>query len=284
MKTTLIMAAFAAAAAGLVSCDKITGATAYEAGSDEYDGEIVFSAGGPGLELETKALEVNNFSSFNAIATSGEAESESEVWKTTANKGGTGKFDTGKYWPSTDKKYNFYGSNVSMQTGAQGATVTVPDCGTDVLCAYTPKPTFNVSPVNLTFSHILSRLTTISVTSNYGYVITVTDIKLKSVVHSGVYNLRTQEWSSKGSVSDVNLVADGSDNDAWMIPGTYTLQIAYTLTKGDFSQSYEAEQDIAVEAGKKHVITGNVTKDPAQQLNISVNIVPWTPRTGTVTL
>lgn len=279
MKKMMIML-FAVCAAACTKEMRLPSAQNFEITDDN---EICFELKSPDAIMATKVTEVNtdNLTSFKLMTTRGSAGSETEQWSVTATKNpSTGKFETGKYWPSTDPSYHFYASNAALTAGAGGPTVAV-DGSADVVCASIYSPEYgNTNPV--VFSHIMARIGTVSVASANGYGVAVVGLTLSAPRTSGTYNVRTGQWSNRTGASSKALVE--GNNDYLLLPDTYVLQVSYTLTKGDYSATFTGSGNVTLNAGKVSNISVTLTADPAVPVNFSISVVNWEASTVGLTL
>ena len=236
--------------------------------------EICFSATGIEVNASTKVTAVTseNMSSFNLLTNNGATDAQVYLWTATASRVGTSStFQTGRYWPNTNPSYHFYASNASLTSVANGATVTA-DGTLDVLCAYNENPTFNGLSL-LNFYHIYSRIAEISVTSSKGYTVSGVSLKIRNAKTGGVYNVGEGSWSNCTVVENAAL-SEGA-NDYYIVPGTYTLSIDYTFTKGDYTASFSKTADVTLTGGKNNSIAITLTADPAVPVNFTVRVFDW---------
>lgn len=225
----------------------------------------------------TRVSVVSSMSSFNVLAATGPAGSQSNYWGSSATATKSGDvYYTGKYWARTNPSITaFYASNAAMTFNAAGPTVTV-DSGTDVVCAYLANPTFN-DRNSLAFNHILARIGTVTINTQSGYTISGISATLQGKVTSGTYNIRTGAWSGKGAGSNQALAisTSGSANDIWLVPGTYTFAVTYTLTKGDYTETFNKSCSVTLVAGCTNNITTTAVGGNAGDITISVSIAAW---------
>ena len=255
---------------------------AVEAGREDGK-EICFEVKGMDPYTESKVTEVtrDNLTSFYLKATSGNAGSETERWSVTATKqASSGEFVTGKYWPFADPSYHFYASNAALATSAAGASVTV-DGNADVICACLYDPEFNATN-SITFSHIMARIGSVEVTSAKGYAVSVASVKVLQANTSGTFNLRTSSWSGLGGAASAAL-SEG-ENDYLIVPGTYAMEVRYTLSKGDYSGTFTSSGDVVFAGGKISNVRINLSADPAVAVNFAVSVVDWESKTVGLTL
>ena len=105
-----------------------------------------------------------------------------------------------------------------------------------------------------------------------GYTITNVSLALSAPV-SGSYNLRTGAWIA-GSAIAQSLHA--GSNDVYVVPGTYTLTVNYTLSKGDYTERFSKSGSVTLEKGKINKISTTVPEGSATEIQFSVTIDPWT--------
>lgn len=266
---------FTGLVAALMSCNKIQDIVpSVKDDAGIGNSLIMFSARGEGLDanVSTKTTAVTSLNSFNVLCEN--TTSSSLQWEGTAILSGT-NYVTGMYWPSVDPKYAFYASNMSgMQYSAGDVTLAVPDGSLDVICAYSPYQAGNykASTVLLTFDHIFTRIgkVTISKPSDYDNL-TVHSISLGAPV-SGTYNLNTGTWTPGSSTS--HSLENGA-NDVYVLPGTYTMTVNYTITKGDYSEAFTKSASVSLVKGKINEISA-VAPGSAEEIFFNVAINPWT--------
>lgn len=233
------------------------------------DGLIRFYAEGLNTTVSTKTAAVTSMDSFDVIATTGTAGSETRVWGSVRFSGNP--YSADKYWPASDPKYHFYATNANLSFSAQGCEIPVTDASIDIVAAYLPKPSYKNSN-NLTFHHIFTRIGTITVNSPSGYQINDVSLALSAPV-SGLYNVRTGAWTP--GTSQAQSLNVGS-NDVYVVPGTYTLTVNYTLSKGDYTESFSKSGSVTLEKGKINKISTTVPEGSATEIRFSVSIEPWT--------
>ena len=255
MKPSVFLSISALLLSGLVSCEK--------EGADRYSKEIIFGISA----TPTKVTEVTtaNLSSFYVLATQG-TDTETNYWgsQATAVKSGD-DYLTGKYWDNDgDPSLHFYASNASLTFSASGPTVTA-DGTQDVVVAYKESSSYKARNA-LTFSHIFSRVGTVTLETQSGYALSAVSATLKDAVMGGTYNLKTGTWVSTGAPADLPLAAfsgttsaQTSDNDLYVVPGTYTINVNYTLTKDGVSTSFSKTGTVVVSFGNNNTITAEST-------------------------
>ena len=275
----------------------------------EFEGKerIVFAASdGDGLfSVTTKADAVTALSAFYVAAVTSAAGVEASAWTSTefslVPASDPATYASGKYWPSSNPSYLFYGSNLPLTFGAGGTTVSATNA-TDVVCAYMTEPTYQEKNT-LTFQHIFARIGEVSVTAEDGYTISNLTITLTPKV-SGTYNLKEGAgstdgtgWSSTadGTVTTICSRTEGiapsssytQSNDVWLVPGTYTLTAGWTATKDDYTQSFsEKTATVNLVAGKVNSISAGIVGN-ATQITLGVSLTAWSGNSidvGTISL
>ena len=239
-----------------------------------------FAAGGLDVSVETRATPVTELATFNVLASTGSAGSESQAWAPVAVTKSGSTYLTGKYWPAADPSYHFYASNAALTFAAAGSTVTA-DGSTDVVCAYLPSPAYG-EPNALTFDHIYARVGSFSVATQSGYEISAVSATLKNGVSGGTYNLRTGAWSGLSAASDRACASftggtssQSSSNDIWLVPGTYTISVSYTLTKGEYVVPFTKTGSVTLVAGKTNNISTTAVGGSASEIVFSVSLASW---------
>ena len=248
----------AVVAAVCVGCSKEQMAEETERGDSSRD-EIVLGLAGDSLlaEVVTKTTEVSNVpATLYWGATTGSGTSEAVKWGSASASVSGGKISTGKYQTLTPTSYNYYVSNVAMSVGAN-TTVTATNT-TDVVVGRCDATTSTTPSVTL--GHIFSRTGTLTFTAT-GYTLTNVTWKIvgKSSLNGtkGVYNLRTNSWTSATTklTSETTIT---SSSRLYLIPGTYTVKITFTASKDGNTKTFTKSGDIVMEKGK----TCNITATP----------------------
>lgn len=131
-------------------------------------------------------------------------------------------------WPDSDPEYKFFASNVAMDDGRVSLSAAN---NTDIVCAYNERSSYK--KVNrLSFRHILARIRYVKKGSYDGSPVSVSDVRIRNYGNSGTYDIATKKWSDIGMATS-SLCFDGvTDNNLWVIPGTYVLTITYIDATG----------------------------------------------------
>ena len=268
MKQTLLF--FAAAAASLtVSCNKESGLQ--KAVPAEECNRICFTASGIGLEISTKVDAVTALESFNVIATTGSLNAETTSWSTVATRSGN-MYVTDKYWPSTNPSYHFYASNTAISI-YNGAPLVTCDGSADVVCASMVSPSYNIIDNNFAFKHIMARIGTVTAASTQGYAVSGVSITMQNMKTGGTYNVRAEMWSSE-TLQAAYAVPVG-ENDLYVVPGSYSTSVTFTLTKGDYTGTFTRQGGVTLTRGKVNNIAISLTGDPAVPVDFTVSLDDW---------
>ena len=214
----------------------------------------------------TKASEVTSLSSFYVSAVKGSAGSEASVFTssefTQVPASDPAVYSSSRMWSLSDEGWNFYASNLPLTFNAAGTTVSASN-GTDVVSAYLTDGTY-MAQNTLVFEHIFARLCDVTVSAVEPY--TVSDVSIFITPKTGgTYNIRTGSWSDVSSGSPVNIacVSPGmKSNDIFLVPGAYSLSAAWTVSSGNFTDSYsDICVDVELVAGKRNHILVSLGSD-----------------------
>ena len=275
MKKTLLLFC-TVFALGAISCTK---ADKLETPDVSESRLISFSAKGEGLStsVSTKASAVTSLESFNVTATKGES-SETAVFENISFSKSGSNYTGGKYWPSTDAKYHFYAANAHLSFATNVCSVSPSDASKDIIVAHIANPTYKASN-ELVFEHIYSRIGSIAITAPSGYTISGTPTIALSAPVAGTYSLNSKNWTSKGSAAKQTLVTGvagaSASNDVYVVPGTYSMSVTYTLVKGDYVETFTKTANVTLVQGKVNNITATAPAGNAQEIVFTVTVTPW---------
>ena len=259
----------AAAASMAVACNKDI---AIQNEKTAVCGErICFSVSGEDMEINTKVDAVTSLASFNVMAATGAAGAETQTWLTTATKSGD-KYVTNKYWPYTDPSYHFYASNASVSMES-GKPVVTCNGSLDVVCASKLDPTFNSASNTLLFKHPMARIGTVTAESSKGYTVSSVSVTMQNMKTAGKYDLRAESWSNE-TIQASYPVPLGA-NDSYIVPGTYSTSVTFTLTKGDYTGTFTRTGSVTLVKGKVNNIAISLNSDPAVPVNFTVTVEDW---------
>lgn len=287
------------AAVGLVACSKQADDAALTA---DDSSEIVFTTRG-GIGFETRATEVTtaDVSTIYVNATTG-SSSETAVFTSAAFTKSGNDWMGGKYWPETNPNYHFYVANVALTHTATGATVSPANANTDIVVDYVASPTHK-SKTTVELEHIFAQVGTVSMKAPEGYAVTDVKVSLTPVI-GGTYNLKSDSWTSRGSAQAAvyilgtssagvtvstessNTTYTGTDNDLWLVPGSYVLTASYVISKGAYSKSITGKTcTVTLVQGKNNnigpTVQGNVDipnipePDDISEITFGVTVTPW---------
>ena len=162
--------------------------------------------------------------------------------------------------------------------------MTVANNNTDILAA---RVSSNGTAVSVSLGHIFARTGALTLNTQSGY--TLSDVSWKIVGKStingtaGIYNMTTGSWTSASTkLSDQTTIT--SSSDMYLIPGDYTIYVTYTLTKGDYSQSFTKHGDVTLEKGKKNAITGTAIGGAASEIVLTCTVTAWGDANQSLTL
>lgn len=275
------------AAALLASCSKSEDISSQiiPANPQAESGEIAFLAEGEGFSssVHTKATAaVESLHSFNVMAVTGVAGSSESAVFNSSFYNNSSKYIGDKYWPATDPKYKFYASNASMTAAAGGPTIAAVNT-TDIVCAAALSPTYKASNT-LVFNHIFARLGTCKISAPTGYTVSNLSVKITPNV-SGTYNLFSGNgktdgtgWTGKTAGSETTIASalnSTANNDLYLIPGSYTLSASYTLTMGEYTESFTKTSTVSLVGGKVNNISATLPAGNAVGIQFSVSITSW---------
>lgn len=243
----------------------------------------------PTTKAET-TLSTLDGSGFRASAVTVSGAVETAVWTNSLFTKSGDVFKGGHYWPTSNPGYSFYGSNSTLTYTTAGNTVTVPQGNTtDIVCAYKAASTY-LTANSLNFQHILSKITTVTVTAEAPYAISNITISLVSTKTGGAYNLKTGAWidlrpaaaTDRTLYTNAGSIASGSshtgaNNDYLLVPGTYYLKATWTATVNGFSKTFTSKlstANYAFLAGKRNAITCVLSGD-AKEITFDVSVEDW---------
>ena len=229
---------------------------------------------------------------------------ESGVWKSyqggTYVPGGGIKYDP--FGPSTvsDNKiytgyykqpyasYFYYACNVSLKNygSSYGSQICVDATNTtDVVCGISDYSDSNNPSVQL--KHIFARTGSLTCQAQSGYSISGVSWEIigSSEINgtSGTFDIGKEQWIS-ASVKLNSYTSLNSSSDMYLIPGTYTMRVSYTLEKGDYRQSFTKTGNVTLEGGKINNISCTASGGAAQEIVLSLSLSGWNTTILTPTL
>lgn len=263
MKRTLFL--FLVAAAVLASsCNKPLANVA------EPD-EIVFGIEGDGIDIDvlTKAAAVTSVASVYWQCLDG----GSNVYGPLSCTVTTGTAYTTKYWPAAGATYDYRVSNVSFTS----AGVIAATNETDIIAGTASSVTNNSCTVTL--DHIFARTGSLTLNTQAGYEVSGITWRIKAkgsgvVGTAGNYTIGTG-WAASGNTGLTSYQEFTGSSDLYLIPGTYQIELSYTLTKNEYTQSFTKHSEVTLQAGKINNIAATAVGGAASELTFTVSITGW---------
>lgn len=261
--------------AGLVSCSK-----EQDEVSTASPQEIVLLVDDCSMDMavETRTTAVSQVpTSLYWSATTGTlGTSETSKWSSAQASVSSGKISTGKYQTLTPTSYNYYLSNVAITFGSTGSTVTADGAQTDVIVG---KATSNNGTTSITMDHVFARTGSLTCNTQEGYEISNVSWKIvgKSNINGtkGTYNIAKGQFTA-ASTKLGTATAITSSSDKYLIPGTYTVSVTYTLKKGDnYSTTLTKSGDVTLQAGKVNNISCTAVGGSATPVDFNVSLNDW---------
>lgn len=228
-------------------------------------------------------------SSIKVSAVNGTAGADAEVWSNTVftKASGSNYWQSSMLWPESDQHYRFYAvypTTYAMTFASGGPTIAASNAD-DVITAYASSPTYNSTTGNaMVFNHIFSRLTALTVASEYD----LSNVSIKLTPRTGgTYNLYAGNgktdgtgWSSvtQGAQMVVANAAGLNEMDIYLVPGEYELTATWTATIGDYEQTFTNKTaSVNLVAGKTNKVTATLSAS-AVPIQLSVSLTPWSDR------
>lgn len=238
--------------------------------------EIVLCVGGDTIDMQvqTKTSAITSVpSTLNYSMTTGTIGSETSKIESASGNVGSGKIATGVYQSLTPTSYNYYVSNAAITFAASGSTISAANT-TDVIAG---KVTSNETNPSVKLDHIFARTGTLTLNSQSGYALNNVSWSIESSSAGtggtgGTYNIAKDSWTSVTALSSTTIT---KDSDMYLVPGSYTLTVHYTLTKGDWSDSFTKHATVTLVAGKVNNITGTASGGNASEISITVTLTEW---------
>ena len=224
------------------------------------------------MDVQTKTTAITKIpSTLNFSVTTGKLGSSETMKKESASvSAASGKIATGLYQTVNATSYNYYVSNCPITFAASGSTVSASNA-TDVIAG---TATDNSTSPSVTLDHIFARTGTLTLKTQTGYDLSNVSWKIASVTGgtSGTYNIAKQAWSS---LTTLNSTSIPESSDMYLVPGSYTLTVSYTLTKGDWTQNFTKSASVTLVGGKINNISGTASGGAASAISLTVTLTPW---------
>lgn len=236
--------------------------------------EIVLCVGGDTIDMQvqtkTTAITTVPSSLYYSMTTGTLGSEETSKKGSTSGNVGSGKIATGVYQTISPTFYNYYVSNAAITFSASGSTISAANT-TDVIAG---KVSSDKTNPTVTLDHIFARTGTLTLNSQSGYALNNVSwsIESSSAGTGGIYNIANGRWSS---VTKLSSTAITKDSDMYLVPGDYTLSVTYTLSKGDWNQTFNKKATVTLVAGKVNNITGTASGGNASEISITVTLTEW---------
>lgn len=266
----IILAAISAATV-LPSCNK------WLDPAEDFTGEEIILGVGNGFEadVETKATAITSVPATLYWGATTGSTTETKKWDATSASTSSNKISTGQYQTATPTAYNYYVANKTFSVGA-ATTMTVADNNTDVLVGRTAASTSTTPSVVL--NHIFCRTGSLTLNTQSGYNLSGVSWKIVGSGDiqgtAGTYNMTEGVWTA-ASTKLTSDTAITSTSDMYLIPGTYTIKCTYTLSKGQWSQTFTKSANVTLVQGKINNITATAVGGAASEIVISVSVTAW---------
>lgn len=239
--------------------------------------EIVLCVGGDTIDMQvqTKTTEITTLPStlYYSMTTGTLGSNETSKIGSTSGNVGSGEIATGVYQTLSPTSYNYYVSNAAITFSASGSTISAANT-TDVIAG---KVTSNETNPSVKLDHIFARTGTLTLNTQGDYALSNVSWNIESISGGtggtgGTYNIAKDSWTSVTALSSTTIT---KDSDMYLVPGSYTLTVHYTLTKGDWSDSFTKHATVTLVAGKVNNITGTASGGNASEISITVTLTEW---------
>ena len=224
------------------------------------------------MDVQTKATAITEIPSslYFSVTTGTRGSSETTKKASASVSPASGKIATGLYQTANATSYNYYVSNLPITFAASGSTVSASNA-TDVIAG---TATSSSTSPSVTLDHIFARTGTLTLNTQDDYDLSNVSWKIASVTGgtSGTYNIAKQAWSS---LTTLNSTSIPESSDMYLVPGSYTLTVSYTLTKGDWTQNFTKSASVTLVGGKINNISGTASGGAASAISLTVTLTPW---------
>ena len=241
---------------------------------NQHPQQIVLCVGDDTIDMDvhTKATAITAIpSTLNFSVTTGTLGSSETTKKASASVSpASGKIATGLYQTVNATSYNYYVSNLPITFAASGSTVSASNA-TDVIAG---TATSSSTSPSVTLDHIFARTGTLTLKTQTGYALSNVSWSIASSTAgtSGTYNIAKQAWSSLTKLASTSITGS---SDMYLVPGSYTLTVSYTLTKGDWTQNFTKSASVTLVGGKINNISGTASGGAASAISLTVTLTPW---------
>ena len=241
---------------------------------NQHPQQIVLCVGDDTIDMDvhTKATAITEIpSTLNFSVTTGTLGSSETTKKASASVSpASGKIATGLYQTANATSYNYYVSNCPITFAASGSTVSASNT-TDVIAG---TATSDSTSPSVTIDHIFARTGNLTLNTQDGYTLSVISWSIASSTGgtAGTYNIATKAWSQLTKLATTSIT---KTSDMYLVPGSYTLKVSYTLTKGDWTKSFTKSAVVTLVGGKINNISGTASGGNASEISLSVSLTPW---------
>ncbi len=233
--------------------------------------EIILSLEDNSIDMEstTKATALTSLPSslyWGMTYTNGTAKQS-----TTSKTVSSSKISTGYYQTASATTYRHYVANANFTAGGN---MTVGNNSTDIVAG---RAESNSATPSVTLNHIFARTGSFTCNTQSGYNISNVSWTITSYGSvtgtAGTYNMESQSWTARSASLSETAVSGSSDY--YLIPGEYTIKVSYTLSLGDYSQSFTKSGRVSLVQGKVNNISCTAYGGSAQSIVISVSLSSW---------
>ena len=152
---------------------------------------------------------------------------------------------------------------------------------TDIVAASIQNPVWK-SVNTFHFNHIFARIGMCDVIEPSGFAGDNLSVTI-SPKTSGTYSISDSTWVQTGNPGNAIQLAtefgDDTDYDVYLVPGVYTINASYTLSKGEGAGCYVEEVNatatIELKMGVVNNIIGIIPPGDASSIEFSVSVNPW---------
>lgn len=224
--------------------------------------------------VDTKATAVTSIpSSLYWGASTGSLGSETAKWSAASSSVSTNSISTGKYQTLSPTTYNYFVANQTFSVSTS-CTMTVANNNTDVICG---KVSSSSTTPSVTLNHIFARTGSFTLNTQTGYSLSNVSWSIVSkgsvTGTAGTYNLSSDTWTSRSAALASTAVT--SSSDLYLLPGEYTITCNYTLTKGDWTNTFSKTADITLVKGKVNNVTATAIGGNASEIVIGLSLTAW---------
>ena len=236
--------------------------------------EIVLCVGGDTIDMQvqtkTTAITTVPSSLYYSMTTGTLGSAETSKKESASGNVGSGKIATGVYQSLTPTSYNYYVSNAAITFAASGSTISAVNT-TDVIAG---KVTSKETNPSVKLDHVFARTGTLTLNTQSGYTLSNVSWKIESSTAGtgGTYNIAKNIWTSVTALSSTAIT---ETSDLYLVPGDYTLSVTYTLTMGDWKQTFTKKATVTLVAGKVNNISGTASGGNASEISITVTLTEW---------